>query len=35
MNDEEEDLIDTDPAELEPKTAFWYECARANLDLHR
>ncbi len=35
MNDEEFELWETDTAELEPKTSFWYECYRANWDLHR
>lgn len=35
MNAEEFELLETDPCELEPQTAFWWECHRANWDLHR
>jgi hypothetical protein len=35
MNDEEFELIPTDPVDMNAQTEFRHECARANRDLHR
>jgi hypothetical protein len=35
MNDEEFDLIETDPMEVDVNTDFWWRYHRANWDNHR